>query len=168
MLLIVEDNLELYKMALSLIQICPEVALTGPAALRWIESPDAPAPIAMNMLIKGMRQPRDPCWKSCFSFMMINLQYLSRWYRSATDPMSDTPDSEPRHPEQHSIEKDIHYEEGIGEPLIRIINLPPASGRRLSHSITYKGQWEANSGNPTTDWVVSSLSIQRPDHQKNS
>ena len=47
MLLIIEDNLdlvELYKMALSLIQICPEVAITGPAALRRIEQPDTPAP----------------------------------------------------------------------------------------------------------------------------
>ena len=47
MLLIIEDNLdlvELYKMALSLIQICPEVAVTGPAALRRIEQPDAPVP----------------------------------------------------------------------------------------------------------------------------
>ena len=47
MLLIIEDNLdlvELYKMALSLIQICPEVAITGPAALRRIEQLDAPAP----------------------------------------------------------------------------------------------------------------------------
>ena len=47
MLLIIEDNLdlvELYKMALSLIQISPEVAVTGPAALRRIEQPDAPAP----------------------------------------------------------------------------------------------------------------------------
>ena len=47
MLLIIEDNLdlvELYKMALSLIQICPEVAVTGPAALRRIEQPGAPAP----------------------------------------------------------------------------------------------------------------------------
>ena len=47
MLLIIEDNLdlvELYKMALGLIQICPEVAITGPAALRRIEQLDAPAP----------------------------------------------------------------------------------------------------------------------------
>ena len=47
MLLIIEDNLdlvELYKMALGLIQICPEIAITGPAALRRIEKPDAPAP----------------------------------------------------------------------------------------------------------------------------
>ena len=47
MLLIIEDNLdlvELYKMALSLIQIVPEVAVTGPAALRRIEQPDASAP----------------------------------------------------------------------------------------------------------------------------
>ena len=47
MLLIIEDNLdlvELYKMALSLIKISPEVAVTGPAALRRIEQPDAPAP----------------------------------------------------------------------------------------------------------------------------
>ena len=43
MLLIIEDNLdlvELYKMALSLIKINPEVAVTGPAALRRIEQPD--------------------------------------------------------------------------------------------------------------------------------
>ena len=47
MLLIIEDNLdliELYKMALSLIQIVPEVALTGPAALRRIEQTDAQIP----------------------------------------------------------------------------------------------------------------------------
>ena len=47
MLLIVEDNLdlvELYKMALSLIQIPVETAVTGPAALRRIECKDALPP----------------------------------------------------------------------------------------------------------------------------
>ena len=57
MLLIIEDNLdlvELYKMALSLIQICPEVAVTGPAALRRIEQHDAPVP-ALTILDLHLR-----------------------------------------------------------------------------------------------------------------
>ena len=58
MLLIIEDNLdlvELYKMALSLIQIRPEVAVTGPAALRRIEQPDAlvPALTILDLHLRG-------------------------------------------------------------------------------------------------------------------
>jgi CheY-like chemotaxis protein len=47
MLLIIEDNLdlvELYKMALSLVKISAETAVTGPAALRRIQCQDTPPP----------------------------------------------------------------------------------------------------------------------------
>jgi len=48
--LIIEDNLEavnLYKIALQLVKIEPEVETTGPAALRRIENTSAPRPEAV-------------------------------------------------------------------------------------------------------------------------
>ena len=50
MLLIIEDNLELvnlYKIALQLVKIEPEVEVTGPAALRRIQDKNAPRPEAV-------------------------------------------------------------------------------------------------------------------------
>jgi len=50
MLLIIEDNLEavhLYKIALQLVQIEPEVETSGPAALRRIQGKSAPMPDAV-------------------------------------------------------------------------------------------------------------------------
>ena len=50
MLLIIEDNLEavhLYKIALQLVQIEPDVETTGPAALRRLQNANAPQPDAV-------------------------------------------------------------------------------------------------------------------------
>ena len=58
MLLIIEDNLDLvnlYKMALSLIQITAEAEVTGPAALRRIECKDAlpPKVVILDLHLRG-------------------------------------------------------------------------------------------------------------------
>lgn len=50
MLLIIEDNYDLvnlYRMAMRLVQIEPEVEMTGPAALRRIKNPAAQTPDAV-------------------------------------------------------------------------------------------------------------------------
>ena len=58
MLLIIEDNLDLvnlYKMALSLINITAETEVTGPAALRRIECKDAVPPqvVILDLHLRG-------------------------------------------------------------------------------------------------------------------
>ena len=57
MLLIIEDNLdlvELYRAALKLVQIVPEVEMTGPAALRRImkETSEAPNAVILDLHLK--------------------------------------------------------------------------------------------------------------------
>jgi CheY-like chemotaxis protein len=55
MLLIIEDNLDLvnlYRIAMGIIHITPEVEMTGPAALRRIESGSAPEVVILDLHLK--------------------------------------------------------------------------------------------------------------------
>jgi DNA-binding response OmpR family regulator len=55
MLLIIEDNLDLvnlYRIAMGMIHITPEVEMTGPSALRRIESGSAPEVVILDLHLK--------------------------------------------------------------------------------------------------------------------
>lgn len=55
MLLIIEDNADLvnlYRIAMGMIGISPEVETTGPAALRRIESGEAPEVVILDLHLK--------------------------------------------------------------------------------------------------------------------
>lgn len=55
MLLIIEDNADLvnlYRIAMGMIGVVPEVEMTGPAALRRIESGSAPKVVILDLHLK--------------------------------------------------------------------------------------------------------------------
>jgi DNA-binding response OmpR family regulator len=55
MLLIIEDNadlVDLYRIAMGMINIVPEVEMTGPAALRRIENGGAPKVVILDLHLK--------------------------------------------------------------------------------------------------------------------